>query len=114
MSFGKRLRAARLRKGLTQKQLAELIRVKHNSVSDWELDKNKPYADTMELIMEALEVDANTLLGWDNPEQINKDVDDLLNKFLANPKIRDILPIINKLKGKDLEMVLNFIKRLGD
>ena len=48
MTFGQRLRKARKERGFTQKQLADLIDAKHNSVSDWENDKNKPDPDTIE------------------------------------------------------------------
>jgi transcriptional regulator with XRE-family HTH domain len=60
-TFGKRLRQAREKKGLTQVQLANMLGVKGNSISDWENDKNRPHMDTIELIMGVLEVDANTL-----------------------------------------------------
>lgn len=113
-TLGKRIREARIKKGLTQRQLAELVGVKHNSISDWENDKNKPYADMVELLLGALEIDANTLLGWDNPQQLENDAQKLANKILNNPKIKKALPLISSLSDTDLEMVLNFIKRLGD
>ena len=63
MSFGKRLRKARTEKHLTQKQLAELLSVKHNSISNWENDINKPDPDTIELICGVLEITPNYLLA---------------------------------------------------
>ena len=39
--LGRNIRKARLKKGWTQKQLAEAIGVKHNSISDWENGKNE-------------------------------------------------------------------------
>ena len=56
MTFGQRLRKARKERGFTQKQLADLIDAKHNSVSDWENDKNKPDPDTIEYICGALDI----------------------------------------------------------
>lgn len=94
--LGRNIRKARSKKGWTQKQLAEAIGVKHNSISDWENGKSKPYADTLELIMGALDVDANTLLGWDDPERIRKDAEELVNEILENPKIKKILPLLKK------------------
>jgi transcriptional regulator with XRE-family HTH domain len=113
MSLGKRIKEARLKKGLTQRQLADLIGVKHNSISDWENDKNMPYADTIELLLGALEVDANWLLGWDNPKQMESDAQELVNKILNNYKVQKALPLIANLNDSDLDLVLNFIKRLG-
>ncbi len=40
MSLGKRIKEARLKKGLTQRQLADLIGVKHNSISVKRFKKN--------------------------------------------------------------------------
>lgn len=113
-TLGKRIKEARIKRGLTQRQLAEIIGVKHNSISDWENDKNKPYADMVELLLGALEIDANTLLGWDSPQQLESDAQELANKILNNPKVKKALPLISNLSDADLEMVLNFIKRLGD
>lgn len=36
MTFGEKIKQARIAKKLTQKQLAEKINAKHNSISDWE------------------------------------------------------------------------------
>ncbi len=67
ITFGNRLKEARKVKQLTQKQLAEKIGAKHNSVSDWENDKNKPDPDTIELICGILDVSASYLLGTKDP-----------------------------------------------
>ncbi|WP_343247758.1 XRE family transcriptional regulator [Diplocloster hominis] len=63
LTFGKKIREARQAKGFTQKQLAEKIKAKHNSVSDWENDKNKPDPDTIELLCGVLEITPNYLLA---------------------------------------------------
>lgn len=63
MSFGSKLKKARLSKKMTQKQLADIISVKHNSISNWENDINKPDPDTIELLCGVLEVTPNYLLA---------------------------------------------------
>ena len=63
MTFGERLRNARKNKGLTQKQLADLIGAKHNSISDWENNKNRPDPDTIEYICGALEIPVSHLFS---------------------------------------------------
>lgn len=63
MTFGDRLRKARKDKGLTQKQLADLIGAKHNSISDWENNKNRPDSDTIEYICGALEIPVSRLFS---------------------------------------------------
>ena len=98
--LGRNIRKARLKKGWTQKQLAEAIGVKHNSISDWENGKSKPYADTLELIMGVLGVDANTLLGWDDPERIKEDAEELADKISSDEIYLELM----RLLGSDGDM----------
>ena len=56
MSFGTQLRQARKRRRLTQKALADAIGVKHNSVSNWESDRNRPDPETIRALCALLEV----------------------------------------------------------
>lgn len=72
-TFGSRLREARKMKGFTQKQLADAIGAKHNSISNWENDQNRPGPDSIELILGVLGISANSLLEnkrlpWVKPE----------------------------------------------
>lgn len=62
LTFGEKIKEARKIKGLTQKQLATKIGAKHNSVSDWENNKNKPDPDTIEFLCGVLEITPNYLL----------------------------------------------------
>lgn len=63
LSFGEKIRNARKLKGLTQRQLAEQVDAKHNSISDWENNKNKPDPDTIELLCGILNITPNYLLA---------------------------------------------------
>lgn len=60
--FGTRLREKRKENKLTQKELADQIGAKHNSVSDWERGYAMPDPDTIVLICEALNVSSAYLL----------------------------------------------------
>lgn len=62
LTFGEKIKDARKSKNLTQKQLAEKIGAKHNSVSDWENNKNRPDAATIEFLCKALDITPNYLL----------------------------------------------------
>lgn len=112
-TLGEQIRRARIEKGLTQKQLADLLGVKNNSISDWEKGKSKPHVDIIELLMGVLDVDANTLLGWSEPEQRKAEAEALAKQILARPKVKEILPDIARMNDKDLEFLADFIKRLN-
>lgn len=74
MTLGNRLRAARKRSGYTQKQLAEMIGAKHNSVSNWENGLNMPDPATIEYICDTLSVTPNYLfLGEEIPAILRGD-----------------------------------------
>lgn len=69
MSLGDNIKNARIKKGLTQEALAELISNEdmtfgNTAISNWEKGTSKPDADTIFLLCKALDVDANYLLGW--------------------------------------------------
>lgn len=69
MSLGDNIRNARIKKGLTQEALAELISSEditfgNTAISNWEKGTSKPDADTLCALCGALDVDANYLLGW--------------------------------------------------
>ena len=66
MTFGAKLRSARRDAGLTQKELATKIGAKHNSVSNWENDQNKPGPDTIELLCAILGVSPNYFFNGPN------------------------------------------------
>lgn len=64
-TFGEKLKAARKAAGLSQRDLAEAVGAKHNSVCNWEKDVNRPSQDTLVKICEKLNVSSNSLLGTD-------------------------------------------------
>lgn len=64
MAIGDRIKEARKAKGMTQRQLADEIHAKHNSVSNWENNQNKPDPDTIELICGVLNVSPSWLMGY--------------------------------------------------
>lgn len=65
MTLGQKIKQARLNKNMTQKELAVLIGAKHNSISNWEKDQNKPDADMLEALCTFLEISPNYLLNKD-------------------------------------------------
>lgn len=52
---------ARIQRGLTQGQLAEMVGVKLPQISLWETGRRKPKLDALRRLGEALEVDWTTL-----------------------------------------------------
>jgi transcriptional regulator with XRE-family HTH domain len=73
MSFGDRLKEARIMKGYTQKQLAEKLNIGGTTVTGYEKDNSEPSMNTISKIMEILDVDANFLFQDESYETTQKD-----------------------------------------
>jgi len=71
MEFGDRLRRARKSHGYTQRELADKIGAKHNSVSNWEKGRNMPDTATFKMICNILDLSSFFLLtGEDLPSSL--------------------------------------------
>lgn len=80
-SFGEKLKSARIFKKLTQKELALKVGAKHNSISDWENNKNKPDPDTIELLCGVLDISPNYLLGSSLSNTLSPEENGLIKKY---------------------------------
>ena len=98
MSFGTQLRLARKRKGLTQKDLADAVGARHNTVSNWEAGRNRPDPDTVRLLCTLLEVDSNYFYETDPVERQLSDLE-----FALFGEVR-------QLSEQDKQDVLDFIR----
>lgn len=61
--FQQRLKEQRLARGLSQKQLAELLDTTNSSVCDWERGRTEPDGDALLKLAECLNVSTDYLLG---------------------------------------------------
>lgn len=109
-SFGEKIKIARKSKKYTQKQLAEKIGAAHNSISDWENDKNKPDPDTIELLCGVLEITPNYLMNSSSDELSPKD-----KLFIKKYHALDLFgqQTINMILGREYERV-ELIKKQQD
>jgi len=62
-AIGNRIRIAREAAGVKQKDLADMIGESQSKLSNWENGLNRPNADQLALIAQALNADGNYLLG---------------------------------------------------
>ena len=61
--IGEKIKEIRLDRKMTQEQLAKILKVKPNKISQWENSYIEPSADMIRQIAIALSCDANYLLG---------------------------------------------------
>jgi len=111
MSLGENIKNARIKKGLSQQKLAELISDEkitfgNTAISNWENGISKPDADTLCALCGALDVDANYLLSW-------KEKKASLN---IKEKLKDALKENDFFDGEDLseenfDKLIKFIEK---
>ena len=68
MTFGEKLKAARIESGLKQSELAKKINTTGNTISNWENNVSKPDLDTLSYICGILHVTASYFLQATIPE----------------------------------------------
>jgi|HigsolmetaAR206D_1030411.scaffolds.fasta_scaffold00003_36 transcriptional regulator with XRE-family HTH domain len=82
VSFGKRLKYLRKKKGLTQKELSKILNVSESSISMYEREDREPSFETLKQIADFFGVSRAFLLG--DPEPSQKNDEDLLAFFNLN------------------------------
>ena len=73
-TFGEALLKARKEKGMSQKQLADLLPVTRASVANWEADRRLPNATIIAKIAEVLDIEVSELLDTANKDGIHPNV----------------------------------------
>lgn len=108
MAIGNNIKKYRTKKGLTQEQLAAIVREKtgrksKNFISNWENGLNDPDADAILVLADVFEIDVNTLMGWDDKSKMKADADNEAHKLIDK---------LNSLSEKDRAFILEMIDRM--
>ncbi|MFS9115861.1 helix-turn-helix domain-containing protein [Streptococcus infantis] len=92
MIFSERLKQLRLEKGLTQKEVADLVNVNRVTYTNWEKGNREPSFEKLFLLAESLGTNIDYLLGnSDNPKKSTTQDEDI--NFSAR-YIKDFLYVI--------------------
>ncbi len=91
--LNQRIRELRLAKNMSQVQLAEIIGVTKQSVSNWENDNILPSVDMVIKLASVFDVSSDYLLGLDNSRSV--DVSDLSLEEIAHIQL-----IIDDIKNR--------------
>lgn len=65
MTTGEKIKALREKKGLSQQELANMLKLTQQAVDKWEQDKTKPQANTLKKLVTILDTSADYLLDSD-------------------------------------------------
>lgn len=101
--IGKKIKDARKTKGLSQEELADLAKINLRTIQRIETNQNEPRGKTLNLICDALEINAEDLLDYGKQYDKSYIIYFHLSvlSFLAIPIGNIILPLILWLTKKD-------------
>jgi transcriptional regulator with XRE-family HTH domain len=103
MPFNTMLKTLRLKKGLTQGELAKLTGLTRSAIGMYESGNREPKYEVLELLADFFNVDMNTLLDKNENEQIPV-LDDLDIRMLARKSL-----IKDPQKAKKLRQMVEII-----
>jgi|LGVF01.2.fsa_nt_gb transcriptional regulator with XRE-family HTH domain len=78
---GEKIKKIRKEKGLTQKELGELLGVSDTMIGKWEGNNRKPKIDTLRKIANALQIDFTELMDNNQHEDLSEKTRDLTKKI---------------------------------
>lgn len=78
MGYGKRIQEARKRKGLTQKELANMLGLATGTIQQYELEKRRPKADTVEKMSLILSLEPIEILTGRTSEEWERHLDEII------------------------------------
>jgi transcriptional regulator with XRE-family HTH domain len=91
MSFAQRLKKARLEKGLSQSELADLVGIHYTQIGRYENKGAHPSADILAKLANSLSVSSDFLMNGSTENLADSSLNDkeLLNQFMAIEKMND-------------------------
>lgn len=105
MGFGERLKDLRKSKGLSQKELAEMLDVSAPVVGNYEQNKNYPTPAVFIRIMECLECDANYLyqdyIGKEYAQELSEEEHNIIKEYRTlSPHAKEIVRTLLNMEYK--------------
>lgn len=93
--IGIRIRKYRELRGLSQKELADLIGVSNSRVSNWEQGINRPNADIISDLCRALDVSPSELLDIQiSTDSLNEQERKLISAYRNKPELQEAVNIL--------------------
>lgn len=100
--FANRIAQLRRQRGLSQKELGDLLGVSNKAVSKWENGESMPKTSTMLKLAELMEIDGNELIGFEGQ---NSNEDEIKRLKIENAELSSRLNKIDKARKRALAIV---------
>ena len=124
-TFGERLKKARIKKGLTQKNVATSTGLVRATLANWEIGRAEPDLESIKILADFYNVPIDYLLGrTDNMEELEKDIEsaisghpELMEIWLEIKNREDLQSLFREVKPmtpENVKKVIRIIKALED
>lgn len=128
-SFKNRIREVRKNNGLSQQELADMIHVSKQAISQYERGVRKPDLDTLTALGDVLNVSIDYLTGQSDvtmrlldseglkkvsePYYFDDDARDLAEFMFRNPDYKALFHAARNVSAEDLDTVRKIIEKFG-
>lgn len=101
MNLGERIRDLREKSGLTQKELADKLKIPNQNISNYERGFRQPDFTTLSMIADFFEVSTDYLLGRTNHKKLDSEGLPVLSKKDERDIARELEAMLSDLNEKD-------------
>lgn len=108
MTFGERLKKLRIEKGLSQQELADILKINRATLGNWEIDRTSPGYSTLCKIAKYFNVTIDYLLNGESM----KVGEDGIPYIVMSPEDIELFAEIKQLSEEDRAMVNSLVRHL--
>lgn len=115
MNFAERLKELRNLKGIYQGDIAKILGVTRQAVSQYERGEREPSYEVLEKLADYFNVDTDYLLGKENHSTyfIDPEVAEIADFLHKHPEHKTLFEASKKLTDEDLQFVIGMIERMS-
>lgn len=107
---GELIKEARIRADMTQKQLADILKIPYQGIGQWERGIRKPKIETIRLIAQALGVDVYSLVDFDTASQLLESRENARQQL--EPKEQKLLELFAMLNDAGQDKAVERVEEL--
>ena len=121
--IGDNIKKLRQKKNITQGELAEMLHVKRQTVSSWEVNRTEPNIGLVELIAKALGCKKSDIIGGDSVTEqqeaptayyLNPETARIAQEVFDSPETRILFDAARNARPQDILLAAEMLKRFKE
>lgn len=109
-----RIKELRVAGGLKQKDLAQVLGVKQNTLSTWETGRYEPDAEMLKALASFFNTTTDYILGNGHSKESPAAFDERISSLLQEPLMQEIHDVLIQLKPETQEIILAQMRAARD